>query len=109
MFDRYHCIKQLFHAKIERNCQDFAKTHASKMARRMTAFWVNYNLIMTSQYNVKSNTRYVMTSSIAKDHVTSINKSIVLKASAHVNHIDTRPSLRACMLISCGMGIYAII
>ena len=36
LFDRYYCIIQLFHAKFRRNCPDFAKLHASKMARKMT-------------------------------------------------------------------------
>ena len=62
MFDHYYCIIQLFHAKIWRNCPDFAKIQEPKVAwkndisqRRFknAAFGANFNVIMTSPYNVK--------------------------------------------------------
>ena len=58
---------------------------ARKRRFENSAFSANYNVIMTSQNNVKSNARYVMTSFFARCPVTGICKSHVLTARAHEN------------------------
>ena len=76
-----------------------AKIQEPKMARKNdvslqrlknAAFGANFDVIMTSHYNVKSNAHYAMTSVFARVPVTSISKIHVLTACAHENcHINT--------------------
>ena len=52
------------------------------------------DVTMTSQYNVKSNASYAMTSMFWRGQVNSINKSSVLRACAYKNClINTQLSL----------------
>ena len=78
------CIIQLFHVKICRNCPNFTKNHAPTITfmRKMmlansvlknAALGTNFSIIMTPQYNIKSNASYVMMSSFARELVRSIN------------------------------------
>ena len=113
MFDR---IIQLFQAKIWRNCSDVAKKFMNlKWLGEMTlpddAFGTSFNVIMTSQNNVKSNACYTMTSVFARGPVTGISKSHVLTAHAHEIAILIHGFLfiNIQLLISCDTGIYAIL
>ena len=54
------------------------------------AFGANFSVIMTSQYNVKSNALCAMTSIFARCHATSIHKSSVLTGRANENCLNNK-------------------
>ena len=76
-------------------------TIANDVFKKNAAFGANFNVIMTSQHNVKSKACYVLTSVYARGPVTNINKSSVLTARAHENRLtNTRLSLYRYMMVN---------
>ena len=73
------------------------------------AFEAKFNVIMTSQNNVKSNARYAMTSIFARSPVIGISKSHVLTARAHENcNFKTWRSLKKCAERVITLGLASI-